>query len=233
MKMNLNKSSSIILKDCMNLQNNESCLIVTDTKLKQIGKILYKNSLRITKKSKLVLTNIPKNHGAEPPKGISNEMLKYDVILMPTTKSLSHTKARHDAIKKGARAASMPGITIGMMKRALNTNFYKIKELNNRLISKLKNKNRIRITTKKGTDVEFYVKGRKWISDDGIYTKKRAFGNLPAGEVFIAPLEGRTNGIIVADASVGGLGKVDKDIKIEVEDGFIENISGGKIVNQF
>src|SRR3989338_7703113 len=232
--MLLDKSAKIILKDCMNLKSNESCLVITDSKLKNIGKILYKNSLKITKKSKLVLTPIPEAHGTEPSKNIANEMLKYDVILMPTTKSLSHTKARENASRKGARIASMPGITIEMMKRALNIDFNKIKAINERLISKFKNKSNIKITTKLGTKVEFEIKNRKWMSDDGIiYNKKRAFGNLPGGEIFIAPLEGKANGTIIVDASVGGLGKVDKNIKINVKNGFIEKIKGGKTAIQF
>lgn len=217
----------------MNLKNNKSCLIITDSKLGVIGRALYKNSLRITKKSKLILIPILETHGSEPPHAIAKEMLNYDVILLATTKSLSHTLARRNASMKGARIASMPGITINMMRRALNVDFNKIKNINEKLIKKLKNKNRIRITTKLGTNVEFCLNGRKWISDDGIYTKKGSFGNLPAGEIFITPIEGKTNGTIVCDASVGGLGKVDKDIKIKIKNGFIEKISGGKIAAQF
>ena len=232
-KMPIDNSCNIILKQCMGLKKNESCLIITDSKLKQIGNALYRNSLKITKKSKIVFIPVSETHGSEPLKEVAKEMLKYDVILMPTTKSLSHTKARENASRKGARIASMPGITVDMMERALNVDFYKIKTINNNLIKKLKNKNKIRITAKKGTDVEFYLKNRRWKSDYGIYTKKRAFGNLPAGEIFIAPLEGKTNGTIVVDASVGGFGKVDKNITIHVKNGFISQISGGKVANQF
>lgn len=231
--MMLDKPSKTILQDCMNLKSNETCLVVTDKKLKQIGNALYTNSLKTTKYSKLILTKIPKAHGAEPSKNIADEMLKYDVILLATTKSLSHTRARENASKNGARIASMPGITMEIMKRALNVDFYKIKSINEKLNKKLKNKNKIKIMTKKGTSIEFRIKGRKWIGDDGIYTKKGAFGNLPAGEIFIAPLEDRTNGIIVVDASVGGIGKIDKNIIIEVKNGFINKITGGKIAHQF
>ena len=71
--MSLDKSCQIILKHCMNLRNNESCLIVTDSKLKNIGNALYKNSLKITKKSKIIPTTIPKAHGEEPPQKIADE----------------------------------------------------------------------------------------------------------------------------------------------------------------
>jgi len=240
--MLLDKSAEIILKDCMNLNSNENCLIVTDKKLKYIGKTLFKNAIKISKKTKLILTTIPEAHGTEPPKYISDEMLRYNVVLIPTTKSLSHTKARENASKKGIRIASMPGVTIEMMKRALNVDFNKIKIINEKLIKKLKSyrnkvsgelKNQIKITTKKGTNIEFYTKGRKWIGDDGIYTKKGAFGNLPAGEVFTAPLEGKTNGKIIVDASIGGIGKVDKNIRIDIKNGFIDYMQDGKIAQSF
>lgn len=225
--------SSIILRHCMGLKHHESCLIVTDSKLRHVGNAIYKNSLKITSKSKMILTSIPKAHGAEPPKRIADEMLKCDVALLATTKSLSHTRARKNASKKGARIASMPGITQDMMNRALNVDFNKIRNLNNKLIAKLKNKNKIRITTKIGTDIEFQLEGRKWMGDDGIYTKKGAFGNLPAGEIFTAPLEGKTNGKIIVDASIGGIGKADRHAEINTKDGFIVSVKGGKTADKF
>ena len=231
--MSLNKASNIILSKCMGLKNSESCLVVSDFLLKDIGFSLFRNSLNMTKKSKIVFIPIPKAHGCEPPKDTAKQMLKHDVSLLATTKSLSHTKARKNASKNGARIASMPGITKDMMERALNVDFNKIRKLNQKLISILKNKKSVKITTKKGTDIKFFVKTRKWTGDDGIYTNKGSFGNLPAGEVFIAPLEYKTNGIIIADASVGGLGMADKQIKIQVKDGFIKRIEGGKIAKNF
>lgn len=233
-KMSLQKTAKIILKRCMGLKSNESCLIVSDGAIEvQIVEVLYEEAKKITKKVYAYSTIIPDSHGEEPPKMISDAMLRCHVAILATTMSLSHTRAREKASRRGARIASMPGITGDMMKRALNADFNKIRKLNKQLASKLKNKNNIRITTKKGTDIGFQIKGRKWIGDDGIYTKKGAFGNLPAGEIFIAPLEGKTNGNIIVDASVGGIGRVDKNIGIIVNDGFIADIAGGKVARKF
>ena len=231
--MNLDKPAKIILKECMALKSNESCLIVTDKKLWPIGTALYRSSLKISKKSKLIFTDIPRTHGAEPPSDVSKEMLKYDVILLATTKSLTHTKARENASSRGARIASMPGITTDMMQRALNVDFQKIRKLNNRLISRLIYKNKIQIITRKGTNIKFDLKDRKWLSDDGIYTKKGSMGNLPAGEIFIAPLEGRTSGTLVVDGSVASLGKAHKNITIKIKNGLIKEVNGGRTANKF
>ena len=229
----LDNQCKIVLKQCMDLKKNESCLIVTDKKLLKIGKALLENALKISRHSVLVLTNIPKNHGTEPPANIANEMLNYDVILCPTSKSLTHTRAVASARKKGARIATMPDITIDMMKRALNVDFNKIKQLNDKLISMLKNRDKIHIKTEKGTSLILYTKGRKWISDNGIYTENHSLGNLPAGEIFIAPVDYKSNRFLIADASIGSLGKITKDITIEIEDGFLKKITGSSLAKQF
>ncbi len=223
----------ILWHKCLNVKENESVLIITDSKLYKLGMIFFSEAQKLTNNAKLIMVPIPKTHGTEPPENISYEMLKYNVILMPTTKSLTHTKATKMACKNGARVASMPGITEDMIKRALNVDFNKVINSNKKLICELKNKSVVRITTKEGTDVEFYLKGRKWKSDDGVYTKKGDCGNLPAGEIFIAPLEGKTNGTVIVDASVGGLGKVDKKIEIKIKNGIIEHIKGGKTAKAF
>lgn len=231
--MSLEQAANIILKKCLALNPNESCLIITDGTTEEIADAIYKKAIKITKRVYQYGTTIPDSHGVEPPKMIADAMLRYDVCILATTMSLSHTTARKNASSRGVRIASMPGITEEMMNRTLNVDFRKIRETNNNLISKLKNKTKIKITTKKGTNIEFNLEGRKWIGDGGIYTKKGSFGNLPAGEIFIAPVEGKTNGKIICDASAGGLGKVDKNIEIIVKGGFIKSIKGGKIANEF
>jgi aminopeptidase len=47
--------------------------------------------------------------------------------------------------------------------------------------------------------VRFNLVGRKGMSDAGIYTKKGAWGNLPAGEAYSTPLEGTGDGKIVVE----------------------------------
>ena len=71
--------------------------------------------------------------------------------------------------------------------------------------------------------------GRKWVGDSGIYTKKGAFGNLPAGEVFIAPLEGTTKGTLFVDGSVDlrKAGKPSKPLIMRFSKGMLVGLSGG------
>jgi aminopeptidase len=52
-----------------------------------------------------------KNSDEEPPISIAALMAASDVVLYPTTKSLTHTEARRNACSQNARIATLPGIT--------------------------------------------------------------------------------------------------------------------------
>ena len=77
---------------------------------------------------------------------------------------------------------------------------------------------RVRVTTPGGTDCTFDVTGREWKLDDGVLDQPGAFGNLPAGEVFVAPLATGADGVCVIDRSIalGGEGLVDEPIRLDV-----------------
>ena len=127
----LNKAAVNVLKNCMNLGENEKVLIITDSELSKIGGVFLKNAEKITENSDLVKIPIPATHGAEPPAKVAKLMLKYDVIFGVTNKSISHTKARKNACEAGARLASMPGITKDIMQRAIEVDYDEMKDRTN------------------------------------------------------------------------------------------------------
>lgn len=220
--------ATIVLKECLGLKKNENVLIVTDSRLYGLSKQFFTEAEKITNKVTIIKIPIPKVHGTEPSKEIAKEMLKYDVELLITTKSLSHTKARKNACKNGARIASMPTITKGTINRSLDIDYGKLKEKNKKLIKILEKGKIVKITTKKGTDLAMNIHGRKGFDDNGIYNKRGSFGNLPAGEVAVSPVEGTTNGAYVVDASFGGIGKLKRPLKIKVRGGYAIEIKGYK-----
>ena len=119
--VNLTQAAGTILKRCMGVKRGESVLIITDKNKLDLAHVLLKEAQKLTK-AKLINIPVGRRNGEEPPKYTAKEMLKHNVILILTTYSLTHTKASRDAAKKGARIASMPGITEDMMKRAININ---------------------------------------------------------------------------------------------------------------
>lgn len=225
----MKKEINIILKKCLGLRKSESFLVVTDSILFDIGVKFLFEAVNITKKVKLVTIPVAKVSGTEPPRGIAKEMLKYDTLLLITKRSLSHTKARKKASKKGIRTATMPGTTEEMIRRAIDIDYKKLKEEGKKISKVLDLGKNVRIVTELGTDISFSINGRKSFGlDSGIYTKKGAFGNLPEGEIFIAPVEGTANGIFVSDASFASIGKLKKALKVIVNNGFASEFKGYK-----
>ena len=220
-------NEEIILKQCMGIKKEENLLLVYDRNRKKIADSIYDKAKSIGFEARTLETPIAKENGEEPPEEVAEEMLNHDVILLITTKSLSHTKARRDASEKGARIASMPGITEDIISR-LDVDYKKmeerIKKIKSYFLKGKKKEKKIKVLTEKGTNLEMEIGNTRIECDSGIYVKKGDFGNLPAGEAGILPKN--TNGIFIVDATFAGIGKLDEPIKITVKDNYAVKIEG-------
>lgn len=142
-------------------------------------------------------------HGEEPPKLVERAMVASDVVLAPTTYSLTHTQARLRVCRAGARVAAMPMITEGMMcQGAMLADYNEVSGLTRKVAALLIKSSEVEVSTPAGTDLYLDIAGRKAYADTGIFHRPGDFGNLPAGEAFIAPLEGKGEGMIVVDGSM-------------------------------
>ena len=197
MEVKYQKQTEIILNKCLKVKKNESVLIITDEKRREIGQSIFLNAKKIAKEAKIIEIPIPRVSGIEPPENVAKEMLNYDVVIAPTTHSITHTNASKNAAKNGARVATMPGITEKIMNDSMLADYDKVEKLTLEVLKKVKNSKKAEITTKRGTNISFSLVGREWFGDTG---KINEIGNLPAGEVFISPLEGTSNGKIVIDS---------------------------------
>jgi aminopeptidase len=224
----LDKACVTAIKDCMGAKKNESILVISDELKREIGISLFENAKRLGYKALYVEMKSGKVSGEEPIDAIAELMQKFDIVLCPTTKSLTHTNARRAASKKGVRVATLPGITREIMIRGMNADYKKIDALSRKLKGILEKGKYVRVTTPSGTDISFSIKGRKPIASKGLHHRKGASGNLPTGETFLAPVEGTANGVFIVDGSMAGLGLVkNTSLKIEVKKGYAAKIYGG------
>ncbi len=86
----------------------------------------------------------------------------------------------------------------------------------------------ISVITDKGTDLRINIQGQTSLPNTGHYSEYS--GNLPAGEVYIAPRGIRVEGVVVIDGSAkigGDTLLVKTPIRITVEKGEITSITGG------
>jgi leucyl aminopeptidase (aminopeptidase T) len=189
------------LIECLNLQKHEKFLIVCDPPCFEIGKAFWDFAFSYCKETVMIQITPRKQNGNEPPEPVGKIFGDFDVAVMPTSKSLSHTQARRKASEKGTRIATLPGITKEIFLRTLKTNWKKLGIKTRRIAGKLSNAKTIRVTTSNGCDFSFKTGGRTAKADDARLCFAGSFGNLPAGEAYMAPLEETCEGKIVIDGS--------------------------------
>jgi aminopeptidase len=220
-------ASTIAVRDCMGAQPGERVLVVTDEPMRLIGFALHR-AARALGLDVLLVDMVPrKSNGEEAPTEVADLMKRFDVVLCPTSKSLTHTDSRRAASLAGARVATLPGVTEAIMVRCMNADYTEIAARTHRLCALMERTKAVRVTASAGTDITMPIAGREAHASSGLFRGKGQWGNLPTGEAYLAPLEGLSNGVVVVDGSMAGVGMMSQPLRIAVENGYATDISGG------
>jgi len=121
--------------------------------------------------------------------------------------------------------------------RAVETEPTELRRLAREVYARLEGTREIRVTSKKGTDLTFSIAGRRVLVDDGILGYPGAndcplIANLPAGEVYTAPVEDSVRGRVVLDRTfVHGVEVV--DLTLEFADGTARPVEAKKGFEDF
>jgi leucyl aminopeptidase (aminopeptidase T) len=164
--------------------------------------------------------------GQEPPAEVAEAMASADVVIAPTKRSLSHTRARLEASAAGVRIATLPGVTEDVLARAMSVDPREVGRLAGMTAKRLTDASEAHIACERGSDLTLSLAGRKGQVDDGRLDSPGAFGNLPCGEGYIAPLEDRGDGRLIVDGSIAGLGVLEDPVELIVEAGRLTAASG-------
>lgn len=226
-EMGLRESAETAVLQCTELTADESCVIVTDDQRVAIADALYEVAAETTDNAVLVRYPPGSQHGEEPPGPVAGAMRTADVVIAPTTKSLTHTKARTDATDEGARVITMPGITEDVFVEGVTADYDRIKAVSDRVHDDVVGAEEIHVTSARETEITVVPGERKWLKDMGLVPKPGYLSNLPAGEVFISPVS--AEGTVVVDGSMAPHGLVDNPITFEVEDGFVTDTDDDRL----
>lgn len=215
-----------ILISCMNLKKEEQVLVIADDGRREIGEAFYEAAKRVGSEAMLILMKEREVSGQEPPAAIGEAMKAADVVIAPTSQSLTHTKAKMEAVKRGARIATMPGITKEMLgSGAMTADYSKVERLTYQIGDLLTAADTARIE-KDGYVLNIDIRGRRGYKSTGVYRNAGESGNLPSGEAYIAPVEGKAAGEMLIDGSMVGIGKLESPLRVKIEDGILKDIEG-------
>jgi leucyl aminopeptidase (aminopeptidase T) len=214
----LGPAVSTVIRRCLGVASGEDVLVVVDAGTYGVGEALRAEAAAVGADAVLALMDERETDGTEPPPPIAAAMSACDVYIAPTTKSLSHTSARKRATDAGIRGATMPEVSADMLGRVMAVDFDTMAARSRAVTALLDRSDAAWVTCPLGTDLTLDLSGRTGISDDGDLTARGAFGNLPCGEGFIAPLGGEGQ---VFASSLARLGISDEPARLTVENGHL------------
>jgi len=225
---NLRAAARTALLDCMALRGDETLLVVTDEPLREIGWAFYEAGKENCRDAAIVDVPPRAGHGMEPPAAVAAAMAAAAVVVMPTSTSFTHTAARRAACEAGARVATMPGILPETLLRGTKADYEEIARRTEEVSRFLNKASVARLRSPSGTDISIPIDGIQAISSTGLIRNPGDYGNLPSGESYLMPKEGASEGVIVIDGSMAGIGLLSggERITLLVDGGYVTGIEG-------
>lgn len=215
-----------ILMSNLGVRHGEEVLVVVDETSLVVGNALFEAAKALGCEALLMQMTERELSGEEPPKAVAAAMKAADVVLAPTAKSLTHTNARIEAAKAGTRVATLPGITEKMFSEgAMTANYDEVVKLTSVVTHMLTKAKTARIVKEECT-LTIDISQRNGVPSPGVYKQAGQCGNLPSGEAYIAPLENGSNGEMIIDGSMVGIGKLETPLRMVIKEGKLVRVEG-------
>jgi leucyl aminopeptidase (aminopeptidase T) len=221
----------------LNYKEEDLAIAISDFEMKET---IWKSFAEAARQSgaKLSLVTIPPLRFAhdEPPLNVGELIKNSTLVFMLTSKEFIHSKACHQAMKKGVRFVNMAQIDENLLLDSDETfeSYLKMQHIGKILREVWTRGKEFTIETNLGTELKGDITGRVGYYVAGIAQKQPNIELVscafPDGEAGVAPIETSVNGKIVVDATLVGtdIGLVAQPVEIFVEHGEITEIKGGQ-----
>ncbi len=147
-----------------------------------------------------------------------------DVVVAFPYYSTTHTFFRKTLTEVfGCRYASMPLFEPDMFFGPMDVDWSYVASLSQDVADILSEAEWVHVKAEE-TDIEFSIKDRKAIADTGLFHQRGQYGNLPAGEAFVAPIENSAFGRLTI--FYGPDRRLERPITLKFRDGAVEEMEG-------
>ena len=230
--------AKVVVNEMACVKKNENLLILADTWTDLgVAELCFEAGRNIGAKSNLhVFPLMAHDDVSELDEILSNAIIASDVIIGLCETMFIEKKATRMAREKGTRISSaiLRGMEEFAIEGLLNVDYNKMM-MESKKISETWRKTKLcNVSCSNGTDISFSLEGRPVDIGDGISDKPGEADFFPGVDINIAPIENTINGKIVVDGCIApGNGIVDELITLNLVNGVIENIEGGKDASLF
>ena len=218
-----------IVNMCMGVRAGEHVIVITDTKRPaSLGKATFGACLEVGAETTLITFDGSMINGQLNDQ-ISAAIEHADVLLCITTSTLAYTNAVYKCKANGCRVACITDVTEdSFMKGAIECNYEGMAPVVEHVRKAFLEAKEAEITSPGGTHLKLSIDGRRPFTCPGRLSDPGGLIGLPAMEVYIAPIEDKTNGVLVADASGSRLGILEEPVRFTIENGKAVKIEGGR-----
>lgn len=217
------------MTQCAGVKEGENVVIACDTNKTRLAEALAAAAYAAGGMPTIVTFPTTGAHGRQVPKAVVGACARSDVFFFPTSWSMTHTDARIEAIKNGARGSTMCEVTEDCLcTGGILADYEECDRLGRKLGAAIAEGGTIRMTSPDGTDLQGEIRGRPVQYETGLFREPGQFGSLPNSELNISPIEGTTEGVIVTDIRVMGYGALrEESVNIKIKKGEVAEITGG------
>lgn len=245
----LTNAARVAVREVLKAKKGESILIITNPnpEVRLISEALYDAAVESGAlatlvfqpvKSQLDFANDSVIHAlrAEPEIAVSVSHAKLGKDRFGMKKKYRHGKKTYDHIfqyllgSKKTRSFWSPSATVNMFQRTVPIDYRALRKTSAKLKKAFDKAHTAHITSDLGTDLVIGLRGRKAFTDDGNFSKPGTGGNLPAGEMYISPELGSSEGTLVYDGCISsdrGVILIKEPIRIKVRRNLVTEIRGG------
>lgn len=221
----------------LNAEPGDEVVIVSDTEVAEsVWAALFAAAHEQGLDPTLALIPPRETHGNDPTAAAAEAMLSADLCVMATSTAITHSEAGAAAQEAGVKCIAMDEMTPDILRSgAAGADYEAMQGIAQTLGDIYAEGSEMRITSEHGTDVVGDIEGQTYwpIAGRIVENATQNICAFPDGEVGVAPDEGSTNGTIVWDTTVHGIGLLDEPIRLNVEDGWVTDVSGGRQADEF
>ncbi|HHV42174.1 MAG TPA: hypothetical protein GXX72_04930 [Clostridiaceae bacterium] len=232
-RMELTKAAMKLVRDIMLCKPGENLVITYDTCVdERVVNALAGAAYTIDAIPTIVYYPTADGFYAEPPAPVSEAIAVADVWIELAYASIMHGEAYRRAVdRNGARYICATGMDTHMLVNCIGRiDVDRVIELGEYFKKRLEETSTIQVLTKNGTNLKGNMGGRK-VRHSGIKATNKGYPVMLTGQTSWCPVEETIEGTLVFDGAVfppDSLGVLNESITLELKEGRIVAISGGK-----
>lgn len=225
--MHIEEGARIVIEDWLHAKKGDLLYFITDETKRREADAFRKTSEKIGAICHITELDSTKIQSGSCIEELRMEMAKADAIVGATNYSFITTDAVYYALSRGVQFLSMP-MSTNDGSSLLEQDFLRMdpdeaSRIGMPMFWALRKGRKIHVTTKLGTDLTFDIVDRfPGIFHGSLWEPGKC--SSASFEIYIPPVEFKTNGKLVLDGSMGYIGLIEKPLTITFENGYIKDI---------